>query len=112
MKPESAIIRSQRRREETRAAARLQLEPGIGALPQGQVCGSKVAGGVPLIGIGRQADPHIVVEPVMGLTADGDLVQLFETWRIFVSYHQVGLVTAQAARAYQQVVVSGRRERL
>src|SRR5258707_250356 len=100
LKPKSAIIGLQRGREETRAAACLQLEPGIGALPQRQVCGAEVASGVPLVGIGRKAEPHIVVEPVMGLTADGDLVQLFETWRIFVTHHQVGLVTAQAARAH------------
>src|SRR5438445_240333 len=35
MKPESAIVGSQRGGEETLAAARLHLEPGIGTLPQG-----------------------------------------------------------------------------
>src|SRR2546428_5297453 len=53
MKPESAIVGSQRGGEETLAAACLHLEPGIGALPKGQVCGAEVAGGVPLVGIGR-----------------------------------------------------------
>ena len=112
MEPESAIIGSQRGGEETHATARLHLEPGIGALAQSQVCGAEVAGGVPLVGIGRQAKPHVVVEPVIALTADRDLVQLVETWRVFITRHQIGLVTAQAAVAYQQVVVSGRRERL
>src|SRR4029077_19870313 len=100
LKPESAIIGLQRGREETRAAACLQLEKGIGALPQGQVCGAEVACGVPFVGIGREAEPYIVIKPVMGLTPDGDLVQILETWRIFVTHHQVGLVTAQPARAH------------
>src|SRR6516225_6464862 len=76
LKPESAIIGLQRGGEETRAAPCLQLEPGIGALPQGHVCGAEVASGVPPVGISRQAEPHIVVEPVMALTADGDFMQL------------------------------------
>jgi hypothetical protein len=55
LKPESTIIGLQGGREETRAAACLQLEPGIGALAQRQVCCAEVAGGVPLVGIGRKA---------------------------------------------------------
>src|SRR5258707_261731 len=96
LKPESAIIGLQRGREETRAAACLQLEPGIGTLPQGQVCGAEiaVAGGAPFVGISREAEPYMVVQPVMALTADGNLVQLVETWRVFVTHNQESLVTA------------------
>src|SRR5260370_23398561 len=96
LKPESAIIGLQRGGEETRAAACLQLEPGIGALPQGQVCGAEiaVAGGAPFVGIGREAEPYMVVQPVMALTADGNLVQLVEPWRVLVTHNQESLVTA------------------
>src|SRR5262252_217047 len=76
LKPESAIVGLQRGGEQTRAATGLQLEKGIGALPQGQVCGAKVARVVSSVGIGRQAAPHIIVEPVMALAADGDFMQL------------------------------------
>src|SRR5258707_2533417 len=108
LKPESAIIGLQRGREETRATACLQLEPGIGALPQGQVCGAEVASGVTFVGIGRKAEPHIVVQPVMALTADRDCVQLLEPWRIFVTHHPVRLVTAQPPRTHYQVRVGSR----
>src|SRR6516225_8818095 len=72
LEPESAIIGSERGGEETRAAASLDLEPGIAAFPQGQVCGAEVTGAVPLVGVSREAEPHVVVEPVIALTADGD----------------------------------------
>src|SRR5881409_737996 len=54
----------------------------------------------------------MVVDPVMTLAAAGDRVQLVEAWRVLITYHHIGLVTAQATATNQLVVVSGRRERL
>src|SRR6516225_7408448 len=87
LEPESAIIGLQRGREETRGAACLHLEPGIGAFPQGQVCGAEVAGAVSLVGVGREAELHVVVKPVTALTADGVLVQVFETRRVLITHY-------------------------
>src|SRR5438876_4171227 len=54
----------------------------------------------------------MVVDPVMTLAAAGDRVQLVEARRVLITYHDIGVVTAQATATYQLVVVSGRRERL
>ena len=54
----------------------------------------------------------MVVEPVMALTAGGDLIQLVEAWRVLITRHHIGLFAAQSGAAHQQVVVSGRRQRL
>src|SRR6185436_1724424 len=48
----------------------------------------------------------------MTLAPGGDRVQLVESWRVLVTYHHIGLITAQASVAHQLVIVSGRRERL
>ena len=64
---------------------------------------------VSLVGVGRQAEPHVIVEPVMPWPPTATCVQLVETWRVLITHHQIGLVTAQAAATHQQVVVSGRR---
>src|SRR5881397_489098 len=54
----------------------------------------------------------MVVDPVMTLAAPGDRGQLVEARRVLITYHHIGLVTAQASATHQLVVVSRRRERL
>src|SRR5437867_11563358 len=54
----------------------------------------------------------MVVDPVMTLAAPGDRVQLVEARRVLITYHHIGLVTAQASATHQLVLVTRRRERL
>jgi hypothetical protein len=48
----------------------------------------------------------------MAITAGGDLVQIVEPRSVLITNHQIGLVTTQSRAAHQQVVISGRRQRL
>src|SRR4030095_440409 len=73
MEPESAIIGPLQSGEETLAPGGLHLEPGIGALTKGQVCGAEAVAGVPFpVRVGGQAEPHVVIDPQLAPAADGD----------------------------------------
>src|SRR5207249_10896061 len=97
--PEPPVVGPQRAGNETFAPARLHLEPGIGALPQGQVSGAELAVDVPfLVGVGGQAEPYVVAEPVVALAAGGERVQVAEPRRVLVPRHEQCLGAAQAAR--------------
>src|SRR4029453_2275288 len=74
--------------------------------------GAESTVGIPVVGVGRQAEPHTVAEPVMALTADGNVIELFETWCVLVTHDEIRLVAAQSGAANQQSVVSSRRQRL
>src|SRR4029453_12822001 len=55
--PESAIVGAQGSREQALAPPGLHLKPGIGAHPQGHICGAEVAVGIAfLIVVGCQAE--------------------------------------------------------
>src|SRR5947207_5579574 len=86
MESESAIIGLLQTGEESFAPGGLQLEPGIRALPEGQVCSAEAVVGVTLpVGIGGQAKSHVVADPELALAADGDGVQTVETWRVLIT---------------------------
>src|SRR2546425_7945525 len=111
MESETSIIGQLQTGEETFAPGGLQLEPGIRALPEGQVCGAEAVVGVALpVGIGGQAESHVVADPELALAADGDGVQTVETWRVLITHHQTGSVAPQTRSAHQQGVPRRRKQ--
>ena len=110
---EAAVVGEEGGVAEALALRRLELQPGLRALAQGEVPGQEaglVAGF--LAGVAGEADLQGVAEPVVGAHAVGQVLDVLEAGRVLVAGHQVDLVAAAGVGGHQEAVGAARRKRL
>ena len=68
---------------------------------------SEVVIGILLVGVGGQAQLHVVADPGVALATHGQGVDLLEPRGVLVAHHEVGLVTGEGIASHEEVIVGG-----